>query len=168
MISDIQIDDWLKLNTRMTGQGLVWPKGTLYSMDVSRKIVRTYIALGLEPNESVTIDLVSSLVTRLETLEYAMAEGDRRRSSEARMRALARQDPKELDTQFAASVLGIPPENIIREGDPRMNLVQDLIEGDARRQDWARRLLAALEIVRPEDRALYIEEHPYTGEGDGS
>lgn len=85
MISTEQIDDWLKDHCRQTIHGLVWPWGTVHSSEVSRKIVRTYMALGLEPSETVSIDLVSSLVHRFEVLEHAVAEYDRRARLTTRM-----------------------------------------------------------------------------------
>jgi len=69
MISDMQVNDWLKTHTRMTSQGLVWPRGTVYSFADSQKIARTYLALGLEPSETMSIDLMANLLGRLEALE---------------------------------------------------------------------------------------------------
>lgn len=69
MISQMQVDDWLKAHTRVVGGFLVWPQGTRYTWTMSRKIARTYLALGLEPSETVTIDLVTMIVDRLEHLE---------------------------------------------------------------------------------------------------
>lgn len=73
-------------------------------------------------------------------------------------------EPKELDLTSVASILGVKTGDIIRKGDPRMNLIQDLIEGDARRRMWAADLLADLQAIEPHDRAGYIERHPYTEE----
>lgn len=49
-----------------------------------------------------------------------------------------------------------PLPGLIREGDPRMNLVQDLIEGDGPRIDRAAELLDAMGPMTPEDRITYL------------
>lgn len=167
MISNMQVDEWLRAHTRMTERGLVWPRGTLYSYGMSRKIAHTYLSLGLTPDESVSIDLVQSLVHRLEVLEHALAEFQRR--AEAATPAWVKEWPRqagktsELDKQFAATVLGVKAGDVIREGDPRMNLVQDLIEGDGPRQDWAKRVLDAVSGMTETERTAYIEGHPFPG-----
>lgn len=184
MISNMEVDDWLKAHCRLTNAGLVWPNGTLHSFETSRKIVHTYLSLGLQPSTGhVTIELVQALIHRIEGLEQMFTalgpptathcgwcgethtEATARTEQAFRAPVRPRQVGKELDLQFAASVLGVKAGDIIREGDPRMNLVQDLIEGDGRRHDWARQLLVELEGVEPRYRAEYIADHPYT-EGD--
>jgi len=40
-----------------------------------------------------------------------------------------------------------PSSDVVREGDPRMNLLQDLIEGDGPRQDRASRILDLIETA---------------------
>jgi hypothetical protein len=187
MISNIQVDDWLKSHCRLTNNGLVWPNGTLHSWQTSREIVHVYLALGLEPSTGLlTIDLVRALLQRIEGLEMMferigpaahMHPGETRvvpsgapsghtgQGSWVQVQPRQAGKAEEPDLTSVMSVLGVKTGDVIREGDPRMNLVQDLIEGDARRQDWARQMLSDLQAIEPHDRAGYIERHPYT-EGD--
>lgn len=65
MISDEQIYGWLSDNCRNVKAGWIWPKGTLHSDDTSFKIVKTYKNLGIEPSETVSIDLVLVLLQRI-------------------------------------------------------------------------------------------------------
>lgn len=53
--------------------------------------------------------------------------------------------------------------NPVRDGvgDPRANLLQDLIEGDSHRIDWARRTLDAIQSLPMDQMRQYVKDHPY-------
>lgn len=55
----------------------------------------------------------------------------------------------------------VPRMNVIRDGDPRYNLTQDLVEGDSHRQNWAMNVLDATKHMNPVQAGIYIDQHPY-------
>lgn len=192
MITMMQTDDWLREHCRVTDCGLVWPRGTFHTWSTSRKIAHTYLSLGLEPSEAVSIDLVQSLLQRIEGLEQmftTLGPLDTVRRSSVQC-TVCRHAPHGADmcheavptdqgrvcrcdgkrrtgARSAVGISGVKFGEVIREGDPRMNLVQDLIEGDARRHDWAACLLDTLKDIPPEDRQAYIDAHPYRAPEEG-
>lgn len=69
VFSDDQIDAWLKENCRRSGTAWVWPRGTVYSEEKSRSIVRVHFSLGLEPTELISIEMINHMLRRIENLE---------------------------------------------------------------------------------------------------
>lgn len=55
----------------------------------------------------------------------------------------------------------VPRMSVIREGDPRYNLTQDLVEGDSHRQNWAMNVLDATKHMNPVQAGIYIDQHSY-------
>lgn len=131
MISNEQIDDWLRDRCRRSGPSWVWPRGTVYSQKQSAEIVRVHLALGIEPTEVISIDMLSHMLRRIEHLER-------------------------MFTTLGAPGAVTPVRDMIREGDPRMNLVQDLIEGDGPRIDRAAHLLDVLKPMSPAEQIEYL------------
>lgn len=73
MFSIEQIDAWLKENCRRSGSDWVWPRGTVYSQEQSREIVRVHLSLGMGPTEMITVEMISHLLRRIESLERMFA-----------------------------------------------------------------------------------------------
>lgn len=156
MISTEQIDEWLRDHCRVSGTSWVWPRGTVYSQEQSREIVRVHLALGMEPTEMITVKMISYMLRRIESLERMFSA----LGAPGAVTPLL-PDPNHWSSWTAPDGAPqgsgcAPMRDIVREGDPRMNLLQDLIEGDGRRMDRAATLLDATNRMSPEDRSEYL------------
>ena len=73
VFGDEQIDAWLKENCRRSGPNWVWPRGTTYTQEQSREIVRVHLTLGMGPTEMITVEMIGHLLRRIESLERLFA-----------------------------------------------------------------------------------------------
>lgn len=173
MNSEEKIDAWLEEHTRTAGDRLVWPLGAAYSREKSREIVRFHLALGMEPTEIVGISVFATLLDRIEGLEKLFAAlgapgavtplcpDPNHWSSHT---GPAAPSPETVCVSGAEAYREIhgtdlpedPLRDLVREGDPRMDLLQDLIEGDSMRIDRAAHLLDIVNPMTNEERREYL------------